>query len=109
MLIYKVKQIPDLTLSKYQVFADSGIDGLLNCQTQFLKQLYRVALLGNISIHFFVEYSPAEKAGSKISIYLCFCGEDDSYREKLRKVIFSSEVSKYFCLIEDKELVMEEQ
>lgn len=109
MLVYKVKHIPDLTLSKYQVFADSGIDGVLDCQTQFLKQLYRVALLGNISIHFFVEYNPKKKAGSKMDIYLCFCGEDDFYREKLRKIILASEVSKYFNLIEDNSLKIDVQ
>lgn len=103
MLIYKVKTIPDLTLSKYQALADIGIESLLRAQTQFLKQLYRVALLGNISIHFFVEYDPERMAGEKLLIYLCFCGENDSYCEKLRKVIAASEVSRYFGLIETKE------
>ena len=109
MLIYKIKHIPDLTLSKYQVFADSGIDGLLNCQTQFLKQLYRVALLGDISIHFFVKYDPEKNAGSKISIYLCFCGGDDFYRAKLRKIILASEVSRYFYFVEDNKVVFNKQ
>lgn len=37
MLVYDVKSIPDLTLSKYQVFADSGIEGMLDAQTQFIR------------------------------------------------------------------------
>ena len=57
MLIYEINSIPDLTLSKYQVFADSGIEGMLEAQLQFIKQLYRVALLGGIHIHFIYDLS----------------------------------------------------
>ncbi|MCI6997023.1 MAG: DUF87 domain-containing protein [Eubacterium sp.] len=101
--MYYIKKIPDLTLSKYQVFADSGIDGLLNCQTQFIRQLHRVALLGHIGIHFFIEYDPDRLPGAKLNICLGFSGvdDDDSYYNKLQKVIQSSEVSRFFYLQED--------
>lgn len=76
LLIYEVKSIPDLTLSKYQVFADSGIDGMLEAQLQFIKQLYRVALLGSINIHFIYDYDPERPAGNKLNIYVMFSGND---------------------------------
>ena len=70
MLVYEIGSIPDLTLSKYQAFADSGVDGILKAQTQFLRQLHRVALLGNVSIHFIFEYDPERSAGNKLRIRL---------------------------------------
>lgn len=98
MLIYEIKSIPDLTLSKYQVFADSGIDGMLEAQLQFIKQLYRVALLGNIHIHFIYDYDPKRRAGMKLCIYLVFSGneKDKDYYLKLRKIIAASNISGYF-------------
>lgn len=98
MLIYKIKSIPDLTLSKYQVFADSGIDGMLEAQLQFIKQLYRVVLLGDIHIHFIYDYDPKRKAGAKLCIYLVFSGneQDNAYYLKLRKIIAASNISGYF-------------
>ena len=98
MLIYEIKHIPDLTLSKYQVFADSGIDGMLEAQLQFIKQLHKVAILGRINIHFIYEYDPKRKAGNKLNIYLIFSGNEDnsSYYEKLQKVVNASSISKYF-------------
>ncbi len=98
MLIYEIKSIPDLTLSKYQVFADSGIDGMLEAQLQFIKQLYRVALLGGIHIHFIYDYDPERKAGAKLCIYLVFSGneQDNAYYLKLRKIVDASNISEYF-------------
>ena len=77
MLAYKVGFIPDLTLSKYQVFADSGVDCMLKAQTQFVRQLHRVALLGKIGIHFFFSYLPERDAGRKLDITIGFSGIDD--------------------------------
>lgn len=98
LLIYEIKSIPDLTLSKYQVFADSGIDGMLEAQLQFIKQLYHVALLGNIHIHFIYDYDPKRKAGHKLNIYVIFSdnNKEDSYYHKLRKIVNASNISKYF-------------
>ena len=103
MLKYCVNSIPDLTLSKYQVFADSGVDGMIEAQIQFIKQLHRVSLLGNVSIHFFFDYDPSRIEGQKLRIELIFNGlkQNDPYNDKLRKVINSSGISKYFNLCEE--------
>lgn len=98
MLVYKIQSIPDLTLSKYQVFSDSGIDGMLEAQLQFIKQLYRVALLGGIHIHFIYDYDPKRKAGNKLNIYVVFSGNEQNkaYYLKLRKIVNASNISEYF-------------
>jgi len=103
MLKYRVNSIPDLTLSKYQVFADSGVDGMIEAQIQFIKQLHRVSLLGKVSIHFFFDYDPSRLEGQKLKIELVFNGleQNDPYNDKLRKVINSSGIAKYFTLREE--------
>ncbi len=98
VLIYKINSIPDLTLNKYQVFADSGVKGMLEAQSQFIKQLYRVALLGRIHIHFIYDYNPKRKVGMKLYIYVVFSGNEENiaYYLKLRKIIDASNISEYF-------------
>ncbi len=102
MLIYKVGSIPDLTLSKYQAFADIGIDGMLEAQTQFIRQMYRVALVGRINIHFIFNYDEGFPSGKKLQIYIIFSGneKDNTYYMKLRKIVEASNVSQYFQLLE---------
>lgn len=102
MLIYEVQSLPDLTLSKYQVFADSGVEGMLQAQTQFIRQLYRVALIGHIHVHFLFYYNKDYSVGKKLEIYLIFSGNEDSrtYEDKLRKIVKASNISEYFCLQE---------
>lgn len=98
MLEYYIQSIPDLTLSRYEVFADSGIDGMIEAQTQFIRQLYRAALLGNVSIHFLFDYDPDRPDGKKIKIRLLFRTptKNQAYLDKLRKLVSSSGISEYF-------------
>lgn len=101
MLVYEIKSIPDLTLSKYQVFADSGVDGMLEAQTQFIRQLHRVALLGNVSIHFVFDYDPDRSSGNKLRIRLIFKNATlNGYKDKLRKIVRASGISSYFSFKE---------
>ncbi len=98
MLAYEITHLPDLTLSKYQVFADSGIDGMLEAQTQFIKQLYRVLILGKVNAHFLFNYHPSRVAGNKLQIYLMFSGTDTetNYYARVRKIVNSSRLSSSF-------------
>lgn len=102
MLVYKVESLPDLTLSKYEVFADSGIEGMVKAQTQLIRQLYRASILGNVSIHFLFDYNPQRPEGRKVNIRLLFNSTlgDSSYFDKLRKLVKASGISEYFKLSE---------
>lgn len=102
MFIYSVNKIPDLSLSKYQAFADSGIEGMLEAQTQFIRQLYRVAINGNINIHMYYIYNPDMQLGEKLKIYLAFSSkeEDVQWMLKVQKVIKSSGLYEYYKLSE---------
>lgn len=102
MLIYQVESLPDITLSKYQVFEDSGVDGMIDAQTKFVRQLYRASLLGKVSIHFLFDYNPERLNGKKIRIRLMFSSktEDLKFEDKLRKIVRASGVAQYFSLNE---------
>lgn len=101
MLLYEITSVPDLSLSKYQVFADSGIEGMLEAQTRFIRQLHRVALLEQISIHFIFDYDPMRQSGNKLKIRLMFRGEvSKESQDKLRKVVKAAGVSTYFAFKE---------
>lgn len=98
MLIYKIKSLPDLTLSKYQLFADSGIDGMLEAHTQFIKQIYRILILGKINAHILYIYTPDSMNGKKLNIFLAFSGNeaDISYYKKVDMIVKSSSICNYF-------------
>ena len=105
MLAYEIKTIPDLTLSKYQVFEESGIEGMLDAQAQFIRQLYRAALLGNVNIHFLFDYAPERPEGNKINIRLLFTSpeKNEKYFDKMRKLVKASGISNYFNFTEIQE------
>ena len=111
MLIYQVEKLPDLTLSKYQVFEDSGVEGMIDAQTRFVRQLYQVSLLGNVGIHFLFDYDPDRQEGKKIRIRMIFLSkeEDSEFEEKLRKIIRASSISQYFSLNEISECEDDEE
>ncbi len=102
MLTYQVESLPDLTLSKYQVFEDSGVKGMVDAQTKFIRQLYQASLLGNVSVHFLFDYDPERSRGKKIRIRMIFSSktEDSEFEEKLRKIIRASSIAQYFSLNE---------
>lgn len=108
MLSYEVSSLPDLSLSKYQVFADSGISGMLEAQTQFLRQIYRLALLCRMGIHVLFSYDPRCRVGHRLRIFLCFSGVDakNSVAKKIERVVRSSGVSTYYqlCRIDSESL-----
>lgn len=100
MLLYQVTSLPDLTLSKYQISADSGVDSMLEAQTRFLRQVYRFAAYAGISIHFLYDYDPERSAGIKLNIYLAFSSQNDitRYAQSLDKIVRSSSIADHFKL-----------
>lgn len=102
MLVYDIKNIPDLTLNKYQVFADSGIEGMLDAQTQFIRLLHRPLLLNDVGMHFLFDYCPKRPEGKKLRIRLLFSSEESGsdFSERFRKIVRSSGISDYFSFSE---------
>ena len=42
MIVYKIAAIPDITLSKYQAYAESGVEGMIKTQLQFIRMVHRI-------------------------------------------------------------------
>ena len=100
MLFFRIKNIPDLILSKYQMFEHSGVDGLLIEERQFIRQLHQISTLGNLGVHFYYIYNPENFSGSRLEIYLAFSNVNNNYIDKIRKIIKASNISKYYKISE---------
>lgn len=100
MLAYRIQSLPDLTLNKYSAYADSGIEGMLEAQTRLVRQMRRIALLGNVRIQFIYEYDPDLDIGEKIRIYIAFQTEDKYFQKQIVKFISSSGISSYFDFVD---------
>ncbi len=99
-VFFKLNNIPDLSLGKYQSLSNVGVDGILEQHTSFLRQWHRVALLGNLSLHLYISYSPNREKSKKIEIgFLINANEENNeYLEKAKKVLMASPLSEYYEL-----------
>ena len=100
MLIYEVTNLPDITLSKYQVVEESGIESMLEAQTRLIRQLYRFTAFGKIITHYIYNYDPQRPNGNKLKIYIAFTNEERSeqYNESIDKIIKASSIFSQFRL-----------
>ena len=61
MLVYELKQIPDLTLNKYAVFNNGGVEGVISEHTSFWHQLNRRGMMLEERYHLIYEYNPKKR------------------------------------------------
>lgn len=96
-ILYQIKRIPDLTLSKYSALDESGVDGVLKKHLAFLRQIHRQALDANETVHWIYEYNPAEKKGNRLKIYLKF--DSDKVNKYADNLIKNSPLAPYFDIV----------
>lgn len=96
-ILYQIKRIPDLTLSKYSALDESGVDGVLKKHLAFLRQIHRQALDANETVHWLYEYNPAEKKGNRLKIYLKF--DSDKVNKYADNLIKNSPLAPYFDIV----------
>ncbi len=90
-LWYCLRQLPDLTLNQYASLAESGVDGVLEKHTAFLRQINRKGIVSGLSYHLFYLYrAPRDPAkdmpeapakdmpGRRLSIYLLIRGKEEA-------------------------------
>lgn len=95
-LYYEVKRIPDLSLSKYSVLDEGGVDGVLKKHEAFLRQIHRKGLIGEEIIRWIYEYNPSAPKGKRMRILLKFdCSEVSEY---MQSFIGSSPLAPFFDL-----------
>lgn len=96
-ILYQIKRIPDLTLSKYSALDESGVDGVLKKHLAFLRQIHRQAIDANETVHWIYEYNPAEKKGNRLKIYLKF--DSDKVNKYADNLIKNSPLAPYFDIV----------
>lgn len=79
-LCYQVKQIPDLSLHKYQSIADSGISGLLKRHEDFLRLWHGICCDLSISLHLFYVFIPEKNVGERLKLYLMLQGIEEELK-----------------------------
>lgn len=75
---FQIEQIPDLSLSKYQSLADTGIEGVLKRHESFLRQWHGICMESSISLHLLYCYLPDESAGKRLKLYFMLQGNKEA-------------------------------
>jgi len=74
---YEIKEIPDLTLNKYQSLASTGVSGVLERHQSFLRQWHGIGLESSSSFHLIYCFDPDDQKGNRLHIYFVIqCFED---------------------------------
>lgn len=100
-LCYELKEIPDISLAKYQALGEMGVEGVLEKHASFLRQWQRFSVICKIGLHLFVLYEPNNLNSSRINIFLGFSFDDKDVKRKLYQMMSVSPLSDYFFFIEN--------
>lgn len=95
-LIYTLKEIPDLTLSKYQSLADVGVDGVVKRHSDFLRLWHGICKESKISMHLAYIFNPKLNLGKRLNVYLIFQGEDNALR-LIEPLVNKSPLSEFYA------------
>lgn len=96
-VLFRLNQIPDLSLTKYASFDGGEIEGVLEKHNSFLRQFSRKP---GISIHLLYAYNPASHDGSKLHIYYLVVGTNPQTSSQslsnVRDIVEASPLSTFF-------------
>ena len=95
---FELEKIPDLTLTKYMSFDESGVEGVLKKHNSFLRQLNRKGLLSRVFFHLLYTYNPNAAKGQKLSVSLISSGADKALF-LTKELIQNSSISQYYDVI----------
>jgi hypothetical protein len=92
---YELKQIPDLTLSKYSQLDEGDVEGVLKQHQAFWRQMNRRGRLLNEGYQLIYEYDPERELGNRLRI--CF-RVDTCIPSFMEETLRSSAIGAYFEL-----------
>lgn len=107
-LIYSLKNIPDLSLVKYQSLEENGVEGAIKKCEAFLRQWQKISATYQININLWIKYTPNCNIGERISIFIGISYSNEELTEKIKALMSDSSLTEYFTLnyigdkIEDK-------
>ena len=95
-LCFQVKQLPDLSLNKYQSLSDTGVQGVLKRHESFLRQWHGISYASNTSFHLLYIFLPQEDIGNQLKLFLILQGDKENL-EQIEPLLFCSPLSDYYC------------
>lgn len=97
-LIYTLKNIPDLSLAKYQSLEEDGVEGAIKKCEAFLRQWQKISATYQMGINLWIKYDPDCNIGEKISIFIGISYFDIELTEKIKALMSDSLLTEYFTL-----------
>ena len=104
LLAYKLNKIPDLTLQKYQILADVGVEGVLKRHYDFLRQWHGVSAITGASIHLLYYCDSAKDKGQRLSVYFFIKTPDEAGLKLVEPLVKKNPLSDFFVLEPCKEI-----
>ncbi len=92
---YIIKEIPDLTLGKYDYLSHNGVDGVLELHRSLLRQLHEKSILTKVTMHLLYYYQHDGAPGNKIHIYFFARGKNANLNN-IDKLLKGSALAEYF-------------
>ena len=99
---YKISQIPDLDLIKYQTLSESGVGGVLERHNAFLRQWNSMCFLNGISMHLLYIFSPDKSSGNRLEIWFILQGAQENLLA-VESVLLNSPLSDYYNFVNSDE------
>lgn len=97
IICFRIAQIPDLSLSKYQSLADTGIEGVLKRHESFLRQWHGICSESATSFHLLYVYLPSDPIGQRLKVYFFIQGNNNNL-QLVEPLLQKSPLSDFFVL-----------
>lgn len=97
-LLYEIKEIPDLSLTKYQSLAEEGVEGVLERTEAFLRQWQKISVQCDVNLSLYIVYKPNKLQGEKLELYLGLSYRNEEIRGILCALMNSCALKDFFNL-----------
>jgi hypothetical protein len=94
---FELKTLPDLSLNKYKMFDENGVEGVLKKHSEFLRLWNQKGLISKISIHLICEYDNRRPLGERLKIGMLIKGTPADLTHTT-EIMCASSLSPYFSL-----------
>jgi hypothetical protein len=95
-VVFRVRELPDLSLAKYETLSESGVAGVIERHADFLRQWNKICLLNQVSIHLLYTFDPQLEVGKRMGISLILQGGDKTSVETLARILPFSPLAEYY-------------
>ena len=83
-LFYEIREIPDLSLVKYQMLGESGVEGVLEKHVAFLRQWQRLSIICKVGVHLYIIYDFEAREQERIKVCIGFSFKNAFLQRKIK-------------------------